>query len=65
MFKCDNCKRITQPREKLTKYPVEYRDRVYQYERKRRTIATYGKEIVKEINLCEDCAKKLKNLEAN
>lgn len=59
MFKCDQCRKITSPGEKLTKYPIKYRDKVYQIadtKYKRSMITSCGKEIVKEINLCESCA---------
>lgn len=59
MFKCEKCKRTTTPGEKLHKYPIGFRDKVYQYEignrTRKRLITTYGKEIVKEINVCEKC----------
>lgn len=32
MFKCEKCKRTTVPGEKLYKYPIGFRDKVYQYE---------------------------------
>lgn len=59
MFKCEKCKKTTAPGEKLHKYPIVYRDKVYQYETgngtRKRLITTCGKEIVKEINICEKC----------
>ena len=64
MFKCGRCHKITQPGEKLTKHPIKYRDRVYQTIDKKykgSTVASYGKEIVKEINLCESCAFEINN----
>lgn len=64
MFKCDKCHKTTYPGEKLTKYPVKYRDKVYQieYTKYRGSVVTsYGKEIVKEINLCESCAFEINN----
>lgn len=64
MFKCDLCHKITEPREKLTKYPVKFRDKVYQKNHpfiKNKIVTSYGKEIVKEINVCENCAEELKN----
>ena len=63
MFKCDRCHKITQSGEKLTKQPVKYRDKVYQIldtKYKGSVVTSYGKEIVKEINLCESCADKIK-----
>ena len=55
MFKCEKCKKTTAPGEKLHKYPINYRDKVYQYETgngtRKRLITTCGKEIVKEINI--------------
>lgn len=64
MFKCDKCGKTTEPREKLTKRPIMFRDRVYQnlivVGKKTFPITSFGKEIVKEINLCETCASKEK-----
>ena len=53
MFRCDRCKRITEPGEKQTKKVVKTRNKTYFNGKKETT----GKEIVKEINLCEKCAK--------
>ena len=64
MFKCHRCHKITQPGEKLTKHPVKYRDKVYQImdtKFKGSIVTSYGKEILKEINLCESCANKIAN----
>lgn len=60
MFKCEKCGRVTEPREKLTKIPVLMRERVYQQEviknKRKKTVTSFGQEIIKEINLCERCA---------
>lgn len=65
MFKCDRCHKVTEPREKLNKYPIKFRDKIYQYEvgKKKKIITTYGKEIVKEINLCDKCFAEVKNVQ--
>ena len=59
MFKCEKCNKITEPREKLHKLPIEYKDVIYQYNQKKgkqeNVITTYGKNIAKEINVCEKC----------
>lgn len=59
MFKCEKCKKTTAPGEKLYKYPISYRDKVYQHEIgsgvRKKIITSYGKEIAKEINICEKC----------
>lgn len=59
MFRCEKCKKITKPGEKLHRYPILYRDKVYQsvkeIYRHQKIKTSYGKEIVKEINLCEEC----------
>ena len=61
MFKCGKCNKITKPREKMHKKAISYRDRVYEFkDRKGNVSATYGREIVKEINLCEECFSKEK-----
>lgn len=60
MFKCEKCGRVTEPREKLTKMPILMRERVYQQDvikyKKKKTVTSFGQEIIKEINLCERCA---------
>lgn len=65
MFKCEKCHKITQPGEKLHKHPIAFRDKVYQTEIsngfKKKIITSYGKEIIKEINICEECFTKEQN----
>ncbi len=66
MFKCDKCGKITRPREKQTKKVVKTRDKTYTYTDKfdRNQIKfKENAEIVKEISLCEDCAKREENYE--
>ncbi len=59
MFKCQECGRITQPREKQTKKVIAERERTYHYiDGKGREQISKGKEITKEINICEKCANK-------
>ena len=53
MFKCDRCGKITKSGEKQTKKVIKEREMVYINGQKETT----GKEIVKEINICEKCAK--------
>ena len=65
MFKCEKCNKITEPREKQNKIPILFRDKVYQYEITKPNGKTYfntsyGKEIVKEINVCEECYEQYK-----
>ena len=57
MFRCDKCGKVTKPREKQTKKVIKERDKVYFNGYKQTT----GKEIVKEINFCEKCAKEEEN----
>ena len=52
MFRCDNCNKVTQPRQKLSKRVVETRDVTY---RKGNKVLGKGTEIVKEINLGPCC----------
>ena len=63
MFKCDNCDRITNSSEKEGKIITKIRDKIY-YEKdkfgSKKEIAR-GHEIVKEIKVCESCAKEYKN----
>ena len=63
MFKCQKCNKNTEPREKQHKIPVLYRDKVYQHEHMKKNGKTYittsyGKEIIKEIDVCEECFSK-------
>lgn len=60
MFKCNKCKRITEPGEKLNKMVTKIRERNYV----NKILNKYGKEvekestgyeIVKEINVCDKC----------
>lgn len=59
MFKCNICEKITKPREKMHKKTILERDKVYTHKDKEgKVITTKGKEIVKEINICENCFRK-------
>ena len=64
MFKCEKCKKNTAPGEKLHKYPIKFRDKIYQKEIgngiRKKLVTSYGKEIVKEINICENCYAEVK-----
>lgn len=53
MFKCEICKKVTKTGDKMHKKTILYRNRNYVY------INKYGKEIVKELNLCDDCFRKV------
>lgn len=57
MFKCEECGRITQAKEKQHKKVIKTRKKIYyyldKYEKERTSV---GSEIVKEINVCEKCA---------
>ncbi len=59
MFRCEKCNKVTEPREKLHRIPITYKDVVYQFTQKKgkneKLITSYGKNISKEINLCEEC----------
>ena len=63
MFKCEKCNKTTQPREKLHRVPIMFKDVTYQTTRKKgkyETVVTSpGKNIVKEINVCEKCYQKI------
>lgn len=61
MFRCEKCGKVTKSGEKQTKKVVQTRTKTYYFEdkygdKKKKE----GHEIVKEINLCEKCAKKEK-----
>jgi hypothetical protein len=55
-FKCDDCGRVSEPREKMRRVPVEYRKQTYENRKGRNVKLSKGTEIVKEANLCEMCA---------
>ena len=58
MFRCEKCKRITDPREPMTKKVVQTKDRIYTRIDKKtgeRKEVGRGFEIVKEIKLCKEC----------
>lgn len=62
MFKCELCGKITKAGEKQTKKIIKTRDKIYSYkDKKGNEKESVGKEIVKEINICEECAKKEEN----
>lgn len=59
MFKCEICGKITKAGEKQTKKIIETRDVKYSNILPNgKEKITDGTEIVKEINICEECAKK-------
>lgn len=59
MFKCDICRKTTKSREKMHKVAVLFRDKTYiSYDKKGNEKLSKGKEIVKEVNMCENCFKK-------
>lgn len=62
MFRCEKCKKVTEPREKQTKIVVLKRPRTYEfisrYKNRNHTSISYGTEIIKEISVCERCAAK-------
>lgn len=56
MFKCEKCGNNTKPREKMHRQPILFRDVTYEIKGKKGSVKyKTGKEIVKEINLCDDC----------
>lgn len=58
MFKCDICRKTTKSREKMHKKAILFRDRTYiNYDKKGNEKLSKSKEIVKEINMCENCFK--------
>lgn len=60
MFRCGICNQVTKPGEKQYKKPVKTRKKTYSYINKYGKKATSeGTEIVKEINICENCKENL------
>lgn len=59
MFRCEKCGKITKPGEKQSKKVIKTREKSYinkdKYGKEKITI---GHEIVKEINICEECFSK-------
>lgn len=63
MFKCEQCGKITKAGEKQNKKVVETRKRIYCYiDKKGNEKVSEGSEIVKEINICEECFEALKEV---
>lgn len=59
MFKCDICRKTAKSREKMHKVAVLFRDKTYiNYDKKGNEKLSKGKEIVKEVNMCENCFRK-------
>ena len=62
MFKCELCGKITKAGEKQHKKVVKTRDKTYiNIDKNGNEKKTTGTEIVKEINICEECAMKEDN----
>jgi hypothetical protein len=57
MFYCDNCHRITAPKERMFKIPIKYRIKTYYLPNNKKVI---GYEIEKEGKFCEQCAPLMK-----
>lgn len=61
MYKCDKCHKVTKPGEKQHKKVIEVRNKTYYYTDKNgQERRTAGAEIVKEINICDECFEKEK-----
>ena len=59
MFKCELCGKTTQAGEKQTKKIIKTRDKKYiNKDKNGNEKVSNGFEIVEEINICEECAKK-------
>ena len=59
MFKCEICGKTTKVGEKQNKKVVKTREKIYEYTDKHgREMTSKGSEIVKEINVCEECSSK-------
>ena len=63
MYKCQECGKISEPRETVNKLVTETRKKEYEFEvqKGRNTITknSQGWEIVKEIEVCKECYNKL------
>ena len=58
MYRCDKCHEVTKPGERVNKIVEEKRDKVYEYDG---VIIGKGWEVVREIKVCAECAKTVKN----
>ena len=59
MFRCQQCNRLSAPRERSRKVVMETRPKEYYEEiRGRMHLVGVGREIVKEAVLCRGCAEK-------
>ena len=59
MFRCEKCGKVTKAGEKQNKKVIRTRNKTYTYTDKHGNEKTSkGKEIVKEINICEECFSK-------
>ena len=55
MFRCDKCKKVTEPREPRTLRVTQKRQKTYE----NATKVSHGWEIVKEEAVCRSCALEL------
>lgn len=70
MFKCQKCKCVTKHNEKCNKVVICEREKEYVIKHKTKRGKEYeeiknGHEIVSEIDLCENCYKKMKAKEGS
>ncbi|MCA0458195.1 MAG: hypothetical protein LCI00_29785 [Chloroflexi bacterium] len=60
MFKCQLCKQVTPAKTKAKRVVLETRPRIYKHPADKRTKITppdtYGREIVREVIACPECA---------
>jgi hypothetical protein len=54
MFRCNDCRRVTEPGEKTTKVGIAFREKEYTDERGR--LVGRGYEAAREVDVCPDCA---------
>lgn len=54
-FKCDDCGRVSEPREKMHRVPVEYRKMVYMIQKGRNQQLKMGLRLSKR-QICAKCA---------
>jgi hypothetical protein len=59
MFHCQQCNRLSEPRERAVKVVTETRPKEYYQEiRGRMHLVGVGREIVREVMMCRGCALK-------
>ena len=57
MYRCDQCQKVTQPYQSCLRVTVQDRARTYTNDE---GLVSQGREIVREVMVCQECFKKTK-----